>query len=506
MNRGNSTSSQRSGHNRSLGNARRATHGRPSILVIILDALRAKNVSSYGYSVRTTPHLDRFAGENVLFRRAYTTSTWTIPTHASMLSGLYLSQHRLENIRRDRRFHESVVPLPAALRPAGYETAAFSQNMLFTPAHHFDCFDTFYGPEDLRELRWLSGQLFAGSSGTNGLVDRFNSYLEKMFRPRAFFDAIFDWIGAQDSSTPFFLMANVLNAHYPWAPSPDILLSQLRFNPRHLLRSEFTLLKPWQFNSGLKQVTDTHRRVWRSLYDAAAIHLDRELGRFLERLRRWHGWQDLVVVVTSDHGEMLGDYRDLVGHMLSLHDNILHVPLVVRHPDYPSELTVEGVVQTVDLYPSIVEWAGVGSDSIPTAQLQRPSYSKAVDSPDSLSGYAFAEEDYSDSYDVIDGPIGTNPKMKADKFPRRQVSVRSATHKYIWCDDRPGEFYDLLSDPSETNNVFSQNADAPVMAELEQILEGWYSGLEVFPPRIEERPGEEDAELIERLRRLGYVE
>ena len=101
---------------------------RPNILVLILDTLRARNVSCYGYSVRTTPHLDAFAQDAVLFKRAYTTTTWTVPSHASMLSGLYLSQHRVENIQRDRRFHQAIVPLPSALREVGYKSAGFSQN------------------------------------------------------------------------------------------------------------------------------------------------------------------------------------------------------------------------------------------------------------------------------------------------------------------------------------------------------------------------------------------
>lgn len=96
---------------------------RPSVLVIILDALRARNVSCYGDSEVATPYLKVFAEDNVLFKRAYTTSTWTIPTHASMLSGLYLSQHPIENIERDRRFSKSIMPLPEALHSVGYRMA-----------------------------------------------------------------------------------------------------------------------------------------------------------------------------------------------------------------------------------------------------------------------------------------------------------------------------------------------------------------------------------------------
>lgn len=486
-------------------NRKSISRRRPNILVIILDALRAKNVSCYGYPLQTTPHLDAFASRNVLFKRAYTTSTWTIPTHASMLSGLYLSQHRLENIERNRRFHESIVPLPAALRLAGYTTAAFSHNTLFSPAHHFDYFDEFYGLEDLPGSELLSGWLGHGSAHAPRLVEQIGHYLEKVRRPRAFFGAIYQWIQAQDVNTPFFLMANLINTHYPWAPPPHILLKQLGFRPKRFLQPDLLALDPWRFNSGLKQVTAEHRRLWHVLYDGALRHVDRELGQLLNRLQTWRGWRDLVVVITSDHGEMLGDHRDIVGHTLSLHDNILHVPLVIRHPDYPSGLAVEGVVQTVDLYPSVVEWAGVPRDSIPAAQLQRPSYSLAVGAPDRPSGYAFAEEDYTDSYNVLQGLVGLNPAMEPNKYPRQQIAVHSANHKYIWCDDRPSEFYDLVSDPLEMQNLLPDKERSLDLVELQHALAEWRSGLEVFPPQAVQTPDELDAQVEERLRALGYI-
>lgn len=304
---------------------------------------------------------------------------------------------------------------------------------------------------------------------------------------------------------PFFVMANLVNTHYPWTPPLDILLRHFRLNPKYLLKSEFSVPAPWQFNSGRQSVTAVHRRVWRSLYDGAIMHVDRELGRFLRRLQQWPGWQDLSVIITSDHGEMLGDYRDCVGHMLSLHDNITHVPLVVRHPDYPSGVVVEGVVQTVDLYSSAAEWASMPRGSVPVAQLQRPSYSQAVGSPDSAGGYAFAEEDYTDSYHVLEGLVSTNPLMEPHKYPRRQIAVRSATHKYIWCDDRVGEFYDLVNDPIESQNLLLQNKPPTELAELRGALEEWRSALELFPPQTIETPDELDGDVRSRLRALGYI-
>lgn len=480
---------------------------RPNILLIILDTLRAKNMSCYGYRLQTTPHLDAFARENTLFLRAFAPSTWTIPTHASLLSGLYLSQHRIENIQMTRRFNPAIVKIPTALRSDGYHTVAFSQNMLFSPDHHLGGFDSFIETQKWERSHPFVRRLKRLVRDGTGLVKWIVRYLEKMTSSRLLLDTMYEWIVEHPQNSPFFAMANLVDVHYGWAPAPSKLVRHLRFNPLRLLKREFSTLEPWQFNTEKKQVTPEHRHVWRCLYDAAVSHVDYEVGRFLRRLQSWDGYQDTIVVLTSDHGEMLGDYEDIVGHMLTLHDNLLHVPLIVRHPDYPSGVRVQGVVQTLDLYPSILEWARVSNGTIPQAQLQRPSLTRAVRAPDDARGYAFAEEDYTDSYDVIGGLVKVNPQMDPKKYPRRQVAVRSARYKYICYDDRPARLYDLQHDPDEQQNLLSQtDAEDQTALTLRRVLDEWQSRLTLFPPERVEPKGEVESEVIERLRALGYIE
>ncbi|HBY96440.1 MAG TPA: hypothetical protein DEP84_21270 [Chloroflexi bacterium] len=481
--------------------------GGPNVILLILDTLRAKNVSCYGYPAKTTPHLDTFANENILFKHAFSAATWTIPSHASMLTGLYPSQHRIENIRADRRFNRALVTLPEALRSAGYRTAAFSQNMLFSRENHLDDgFDEFFNVDELLNSRSQTRfvrQVADGSQGPWRLAAR---YVRKMIAPRLVLDNMYDWIKARGGQEPFFLMANALAPHFPWTVPPDILLRQEGFNPKYLLKPDFvTLKKQWEFNAGTREVTETHRRIWRVLYDASIVHVDREVGRFLRRLGRWRGWENTIVVITADHGEMLGDYRDIVGHTLSLHDNLIHVPLIVRHPDYSPGLKVEGVVQTLDLYPSVLEWSGAPMDGIPSAQTQRPGLAGAVARASNPGGIAFAEEDYTDSYDVIEKLLSVNPAMDPTKYPRQQLAAHSATHKYLWCDDRPGEFYNLVTDPDELHNLINTAVDRPALADLQIALDVWRSNLEIFPPRLVDDAAEMDETVIERLRALGYV-
>lgn len=482
---------------------------RPNVIVIVLDAVRAKNISAYGYPTPTTPYLDAFAAENVLFKRAFSPATWTIPTHASMLTGLYLFQHRIESTKADRYFNDAIVPLPSALRSHGYRTAAFSQNFLFSPKYQLGGFDEFHDMDELRKAHPLLRTIRDESSGAGGLRNSaVMGYVRKLTGLRLFLDAMLGWIEGLNGKTPFFLMANSTQAHYPWAPPPAALWREMGFNARLLRNRELSAPRPFQFNSGKLKVTKTHRQSWLALYNAAITHVDREVGRFLHRLRRWRGWQNTIVVVTADHGEMLGDHQDIFGHMLSLHDNLLHVPLIIRHSAYPGGIVAERVVQNMDLYSSVIEWTGCPTDSIPAAQLQRPGFSAAMDAPHDSSGIAFAEEDYTDSYNPVTGLLRVNPSMDPKRYPRRQISARTATHKYIRADDQPGKFYNLRSDPDENLNLINSTAsvEQTILRELSQELETWSAGLESFPPNSIHDVANADPITLDRLRSLGYIE
>lgn len=481
----------------------------PNILILILDTLRAKNMSTYGYPINTTPNLDYFAAESVLFNRSISPATWTVPSHACLLSGLYLSQHRIETINGDREFNERIVTLPEALRTQGYHSVAFSQNMLFSPDNHLEeGFDEFHNVEDFLKARATTRLIQQLANDSIRPVHLTARYIRKMIAPRLILDNIYDWINVNGGDTPFFILANVLAPHFPWTLPPRFIPRGDGLSPKHLLRSEFlTLKKQWEFNSGIRPVTDEHRRIWRTLYDAAIKHVDSEIGRFLGRLRNKKVWDNTIIVITSDHGEMMGEYHDIVGHMLCLHDNLIHVPLIIHHPDYPMGMKIDGVVQTHDLYPSALEWGGVSKGLVPPAQLQRPVLSSRLSNPEDSNGYAFAEEDYTDSYDVLGKLSNVNPEMQPGKYPKQQIAVRSANYKFIWYSDGPGEFYNLSLDKDEEQNLIgtSSVSEQSILRELHEAIESWRVCLEFFPPKSVEISQEVDAAMMNRLRDLGYV-
>jgi arylsulfatase A-like enzyme len=480
----------------------------PNVILLVLDAVRAQNLSCYGYTEDTTPFLNKFAADNLRFERAFAPATWTVPTHASMLSGLYLSQHRLENVKAERSFNKAIITLPEALQANNYKTAAFSQNFLFSNTHHLtENFDEFFPLWDEDRRPRGSGHKRQPGNRSGRYLSVLQRYLGKRSSLRQAFDSFEHWLTSPENDSPLFLMANITSAHYPWAPPATVLWRRLGADVRYLADPEMATPNPFRFNSGKVKVSDKHRRIWRALYDAAILHIDQELKRFVDHIKTWDGWSNTILIVTADHGEMLGEHSNIFGHTLTLHDQLLHVPLIVRHPDYSRGVSIEGVVQTLDLYHTILEWTDSLGAHIPPAQLQRPSLTTAAARPGNRGGFAFAEEDYSDSYNPIAGLWKVNPKLDPKKYPEVQRAVRSATHKYIWRADQPGEFYFLASDPAEQINLIETDVieNKEILNELQEALSSWRVGLEIFPPSVEDDSVELAPEMIEHLRALGYV-
>ena len=143
-----------------------------------------------------------------------------------------------------------------------------------------------------------------------------------------------------------------------------------------------------------------------------------------------------------------GEHRTVVGHTLSLHDDLIHVPLIVKHPGRDAGTRVPEVVQTLDLYRTILGWTGTSLDGLPPAQVELPSLDEPL--PDRV---AIAEEDYTDSWNVVARLQELNPSLSETAYPFSQRAARSATHKLVEYETGPGELYDLRAGPGERSNL-----------------------------------------------------
>ncbi len=325
---------------------------RPNIVVVVWDTTRVDALSAYGYGRPTTPRLEKFAAGGVKYLNAFTPSPWTAPAHASLFTGLAMFRHGLEVGRGDRMRH-GIPTLAQTLGAAGYRTACFTANGYISETTGLNA-----GFSDYRQVYKANAAENNDAEAVRACVA---SWLEGM---------------KEDPSkgAPWFIFMNLMDCHQPLRPPPldvvavkdDAVSREDIAKAASVIQSDFL-----EHLMGTKVIDASTFRGLRARYDAAALFQDRKTGEILDLLEGRGLLRDALVAVTSDHGEQLGEHG-LVDHRLSLYEPLLHVPLVVSWPGrFPAGVSVERAVSLMDLYPTILDAAGVpvpagnGLDAVP---------------------------------------------------------------------------------------------------------------------------------------------
>jgi arylsulfatase A-like enzyme len=290
-----------------------AGEDRPSLVIAVLDTVRADHLSPYGYRRVTTPNLDAFAREHATrFTEARSTSPWTLPAHGSLLTGLFPSEHGADHPRSvgDRpeqiasrpanRLREDVPTLAEDLRAAGYRTGAVVANWAYLD-RRFGLDRGFERYDDAR----------AGQLGDYRALVQFFGHRPRsgrlMYRDaRAITGRALAWLGSLPPDEPFFLLLNYMDVHRPRLPPA-----------------------PFDHAFGALPESAARREREELSYDRALLHIDAELGRLFDWLRERGAFETSVIVVTSDHGEAFGEHGFWT-HAWTLYDELLRVPLFVK--------------------------------------------------------------------------------------------------------------------------------------------------------------------------------
>ena len=331
---------------------------KPNIILVVLDTLRADHVGVYG-GRDLTPNLDQLAESSVVFTNAMSTAPWTLPAHASLFTGLYPLKHRVSwaNFRLDK----SLATLAELLRDRGYDTFAISNNYLVREntgyARGFDSYivtaeDRFLSQWRLAlqcgAARWAIGWTRlskdvasdAGSSWTNWL-------LAKKLKDRS-------------AERPFFLFLNYMESHEPYRP-PERYVQRLLTAEQRKARGRLPqkLEHFFAHACGVPGLFDDDQiELMRVLYGAGVAYQDEVVGQLMELLRSYEFLENSWVVVTSDHGEQLGEW-DMLHHVTGSHYKLLHVPLFVRPPGGSAGARSAAPAQPVDIFVTLLHAAGV---------------------------------------------------------------------------------------------------------------------------------------------------
>jgi arylsulfatase A-like enzyme len=485
---------------------------RPNLILIVWDTVRADRMSLYGYPKRTTPRLDESAREAVVFERAISPGNWTVPSHASIFTGLPVSAHGA--VAPGKWLTDEHETLAETLAAAGYDTYAFTANphasevtnlvQGFQTVEH--SWDGYWAPACRANT---ASKLIPEDRSTEFSPARAPDDDASVGKRRLYKDcgdhmgsALLRWIDSRpDKNKPFFAFLNYMEAHVPRWPR---LSSRERITAPDQIRASLDMdassFRQFLHMFGIERYAPRELRAIGDVFDATLLDLDIATKTLFDLLAERGLLDSSVVILTSDHGENLGEHGQL-DHKYNIYDTLIRVPLLVRYPHGRHAGRIEAPVSTRDIHATALALAGL---DVPRAAGSATPLPPHV--PDRPTRPAFSE---------MIAPVPAALDRVSEKFPdfdptpwrRRMRSIERDAFKLIAISDGAVELFDLSEDPSEENDLSAANPAR--VAEMQQALGTWVTSFPHFDPTAHERLAGPDAlspAVREQLRVLGYSE
>jgi arylsulfatase A-like enzyme len=442
-----------------------ATDGPPNVLLIVLDTVRSDHMSTYGYHRETTPLLSRWFASETRFNRAYSTAPWTLPSHASLFTGLWPHQHRAG---LHRPLDNGSPTVAEALRQRGFNTAGFVANTIYCSAEsglargftHYEDHDL--GPRSLLRTTALGRTVVDKAVGAG--IDTLAAFRggqassaagRKHFKSAERLNAdTLAWLDRQPRDAPFFIFLNYFDAHHPYVVP---VAHPKRFGAVPKDRAEALLLHRW-WDLDKSQLNPRSLELAVDGYDDCLHYLDTQLGRLFRALQSRGLWDSTLVIVTSDHGEHFGEH-ELYGHAGSLYTPEVAVPLLVHWPgSQQAPLVVDAPVSNRDIAATIADAARVPA-TFPGHSLGRFKSLHAAPQDPILT--------------QVEGPsAGPANAGRSPAFRGAMASIVRDNLAYIRNADGREELFDLATDPLQTRNlVGSAHSAESALGELRATLD-----------------------------------
>ena len=450
------------------------------MVFIVLDTVRADRLSLYGYRRPTTPTLERLAQNGIRFDRARATAPWTLPSHASFFTGRW--PHEL-NARWLTPLRTKFPPIAEYLASRGYATAGIAANTNYCSYDTgLDRGFTYYEDYSVERLGFLrmavlvEGVLHAlfqvGVHYESGPLHSLRQIVEEWFYAGVRRDAatinrrFLAWLaGRADAERPFFVFLNYIDAHVPYKLPEG---ARHHFGRKPQSPDEIRVVYDgWPLIDKLK-LPKHYLNMARDAYDNCLAYLDEQLGLLFGELERGGVLDRTLVVITSDHGEGLGEH-DLFDHGESLYATELGVPLLIL---LPARSRTAGVVREFvslrDLPATIVDLIGLGADA------PFPGHSLANLWRDSHADTAVASPALSEL------PTASPRDCNQGRSPARRgamISLAEADFVYIRNEgNSTEELFNERDDPYELTNRVGVEALKPVMQRFRQLAAAFSPG------------------------------
>ncbi len=438
---------------RALSGLAPAPRDAPNVVLVVLDTVRARNTSPYGYARPTTPTLLRLSADGVVFDNALTTAPWTLPSHASLFTGKYPHEH---GATWSKPLDERSLTLAEVLRTHGYATAGFSANTLNVTRTH----GLARGFIHFEDLPVSLGRLALSSSigrriVSQGTLRHWLNYHEVADRQNAgtVTSNTLSWLRTH-KGRPFFVFLNFFDAHDPYLP-PDPYATM--FGPRRSPTARFWHTGVAAFPVDRLTRPPAAKQAEVDAYDGAIAYMDSQLDRIVAFLTEEGLLDNTLLVVTADHGEQLGEH-DLYNHGNSLYRPLIHVPLVMRFPGRISPgVRVSQPVSLKDVPKTVLDLiADREAGTFPGQSLAAYGRGEAETRP---GGPILVEADRR--------PFGTDaiyPLLHGDMW-----SLVADGYEYIKNSNGTEELFDFDTDVKEAVNLANSPIHAPVLAKFRRL-------------------------------------
>ena len=423
----------------------------PNVLFVVMDAVRAQDLSLYGYARPTTPQLAAFATRGATFTDAWSTAPWTLPSHSSMFTGRYA--HEFRDTDWERPLDADVPTLSEVLTREGYVAGGFVANMycsretgLSRGFLHYE--DYVVSPTELILASSL-GRFIALNPSLHNLLGHHELLGRKTAADIA--NAFLTW-QTTVGDRPFFAFLNLYDAHEPYLP-PDSIAAQFSGpNARRLDQIRYTNARNAE-RTQKPQMTPDERQAEQAAYDASIASIDTQLGRLFGELEHRGVLGKTVVVVVADHGEMFGEHQ-LFSHGHSLYRPLLQVPLVIVYPNsVPVGSRINSTVSLRDLPATVLALTGTPGAPLPGRSLLLADNTQKAASP--VLASVRASRGLPQRYPAAKGTMN---------------SIVDSGYEYILGADGQEALY-ALSDTDQTVNLATDPRARETLAKLRASLQ-----------------------------------